>query len=63
MCNSEEDQLKLTTNFILFNTTLKNALKTKNWDTFARFYNGPAYKQNNYHIKLQQAYNKIKMGS
>lgn len=60
MCASEEDQLELTTNFILNNTTLKNALISKNWKRFAYYYNGPGYASNSYDKKLEQAYNKFK---
>lgn len=33
-------------------TGLSNSLKTQDWHEFARLYNGPGYKKNNYHIKL-----------
>ena len=56
MCRSEEDQLILATNFIINNNTLRQALIRKDWVTFARYYNGPAYAKNNYHTKLQNAY-------
>ncbi len=36
----------------------ENALKNKDWGTFARLYNGPAYAQNKYDIKLAEAYQK-----
>lgn len=35
-----------------------NALKNKDWATFASLYNGPAYAQNKYDIKLAEAYKK-----
>lgn len=35
---------------------LVNALKNKDWHKFARGYNGPGYLDNNYHIKLDNAY-------
>lgn len=35
-------------------------LRTKNWSKIAYLYNGSSYAQNNYHIKLQQSYNKYK---
>lgn len=35
---------------------LINALKQRDWHTFARGYNGPGYMENNYHIKLENAY-------
>lgn len=33
-------------------------LKNKDWDKFAYYYNGSGYKQNNYDLKLQNAYKK-----
>lgn len=35
---------------------LKGYLKTRDWEGFARAYNGPGYKKNNYHKKLKRAY-------
>ena len=32
------------------------ALQKKDWPTFARLYNGPAYAQNRYDDKLSKAY-------
>lgn len=32
------------------------ALKNKDWSEFAKGYNGPAFAQNGYHLKLEQAY-------
>ena len=60
MCTSEEEQLELTTNFIISNPNIKNALIAKNWKRFAYYYNGPSYAANAYDTKLQQAYNKLK---
>lgn len=36
---------------------LQNYLKNKNWTAFAKGYNGPGYKANNYDVKMQAAYN------
>lgn len=33
-------------------------LKAKDWAGFARRYNGPGYEQNNYHVKIEKAYDK-----
>ena len=60
MCKSEAMQIQLAANFIMNSVQLRNALINKQWSTFARYYNGPNYKANNYHIKLQNAYNKYK---
>lgn len=35
---------------------LDRHLREQNWETFARLYNGAAYKKNNYHIKLANTY-------
>lgn len=35
------------------------ALQQKDWATFARLYNGPAYAQNKYDVKIAQAYQKL----
>ncbi len=35
-------------------------LQSKNWEAFAKAYNGPGYKQNNYDTKLASAYNRYK---
>ena len=37
---------------------LLDYLKTKDWQTFARAYNGPGYEANRYDLKLEQAYAK-----
>lgn len=56
MEHSEGSQLLALVRFIQKNTTLHKALKGKKWDEFARIYNGPLYKENNYDIKLARAY-------
>ena len=53
---SEYLQLKAFCNFIKSNTKMYNALKSKDWSTFAKLYNGPSYKQNKYDEKLKIAY-------
>jgi len=42
--------------------TLQNALINKNWEAAAHLYNGKDYRKYNYHIKLKEAYEKIKAG-
>ncbi|OGU56272.1 MAG: hypothetical protein A2V66_07225 [Ignavibacteria bacterium RBG_13_36_8] len=39
---------------------LVQSLIDKNWEAFARGYNGPGYEKNSYHIKMEEAYNKLK---
>ena len=35
---------------------LMKYIRSKNWEAFAKGYNGPSYKKNKYHIKLEEAY-------
>ena len=44
--------------FVSSSPKMMNALKSKDWATFARLYNGPAYAQNKYDIALAKAYGK-----
>ena len=57
MFQSEYNQIKAGLDYIK-NTGLMDEIKSKSWRAFARGYNGPRYAKNNYHIKLQTAYNK-----
>lgn len=57
MCLGEFVQLKLFVNFIQRINYIKY-LKTKDWVSFARHYNGPRYAENQYDVKLIKAYNK-----
>ena len=61
MYKSEGAQL---TAFVMFlkSTKLDIHLKSKNWTSFAKGYNGPAYAENKYDIRLQQAYNAFSAG-
>lgn len=38
---------------------LETALRTLNWREFARRYNGPGFEQNQYHIKLAEAFKRF----
>lgn len=53
---SEAFQLDAFARFIEADPALHKALKAKKWPDFARIYNGPAYKENNYDTKLARAY-------
>jgi len=53
---SEYYQLKGMLNFIKSNKKLYQALKDKDWATFARYYNGKYYKKFNYDTRLAAAY-------
>lgn len=53
---SEANQLDCFVRFIKSQKNLWVALRAKNWAAFARLYNGPAYKENQYDVKLADAY-------
>lgn len=55
---SELYQLQHMANFIANNNLLKH-VKSKDWASFAKGYNGPAYAKNKYDTKLQEAYNRF----
>lgn len=56
---SEYNQLKGMMNFIKYHPKMFAALKVMDWDTFARYYNGPAYKKFSYDTKLRNTYNSL----
>lgn len=64
MTQSEADQLEAFGHFITVNRfgkrRLIDCLKAHDWASFAAGYNGSGYKQNQYDIKLAQAYEKYK---
>jgi hypothetical protein len=53
---NEGHQLDGFVKFILADSRLLKALKKKDWATFARVYNGPAYAKNKYDQKMAEAY-------
>ncbi|MGN7786818.1 N-acetylmuramidase family protein [Niabella sp. 22666] len=55
--NSEADHLNMFVNFVISNN-LAGFIRAKNWSAFARGYNGPDYKKNNYDVKMAEAYKK-----
>jgi hypothetical protein len=57
MEKSEGEQLKAFINFVK-SQKLDGFLRTRNWASFAKGYNGPGYKKNQYDVKLTNAYNK-----
>lgn len=59
MKRSERDQLEMFMQFLISNRWDKY-LREKDWAGFASKYNGPAYKENQYDIKLERSYNKYK---
>ena len=56
---SEAAQLDAFCRFIEIDAALLKALKARKWADFARIYNGPAYKDNFYDIKLARAYDRF----
>jgi len=51
-----QGQMRAFINFISNKPSLKNALREKNWSSFAFYYNGKEYKKNNYDNKLSNNY-------
>ncbi len=58
MYRGEGDQLDAVISFIKAHGSMVAALRAKDWATFARLYNGPAYAKNKYDTKLAAAYAK-----
>lgn len=56
MCISEANQLNAFVKYIKADKKLHSALMSWNWPEFARIYNGPKYKENNYDTKLADAF-------
>lgn len=59
MAQSEARQLEAFVGFILADANLLKALKARKWADFARLYNGPAYRDNAYDVKLARAYERF----
>lgn len=55
---NEAKQLQTFVKFIQNDSALLKALRSQDWDDFARRYNGPAYAENLYDVKLARAYGK-----
>lgn len=56
MSKNEGAQLDALVKFIQADKKLHQAMKSKQWATFARIYNGPAYKDNLYDVKLARSF-------
>jgi hypothetical protein len=56
MQTSEAEQLEAFVRFIKADAELHKALKGRKWADFAKRYNGPAYKDNLYDVKLARAF-------
>lgn len=63
MYSSEGEQLKAFVNFCknykVKGVSLQTYLQRKDWESFAKFYNGSGYKLNQYDTKLKNAYAKF----
>lgn len=57
MYKNEGEHLKAFAGFIKANK-LEKYLQAKDWAKFAKAYNGPAYAQNKYDVKMREAYEK-----
>lgn len=57
--NSEGGQLEMFVRFIEADPSLHKALQGRKWAQFARGYNGPAYAENLYDVKLARAYERF----
>ena len=55
----EQEQLNSFCRFVK-STGLDDELRSKNWAAFAQGYNGTAFRENKYDVKLATAYNKFK---
>lgn len=62
MRQGEDAQLAAMAGFLVTNG-LVDALSRRDWATFAAGYNGPAYAQNQYDVKLAQQYQRFAGGS
>jgi hypothetical protein len=58
---SEAKHLDMFVKFILANPRIHASLKALDWESFARGYNGPAYKRNRYDTRLMEEYAKALM--
>ena len=54
---SEKEHLKQFVNFVIYDKKLLSAIQQKKWANFAKGYNGPAYADNAYDVKMETAYN------
>lgn len=62
MVAGEDEQLMAMVRFMQSNG-LDLALRSRNWEKFARLYNGPSYAANKYDVKLEVQYARFSSGS
>jgi len=56
--NTIPGQVYAFVNHVSHTLSLLNAIRTKNWSSFARYYNGSDYKKNNYDVHLSKNYDR-----
>ena len=56
---SETRQLEIFVTVVLANAGWLKAFQAKDWTAFARGYNGPKYKENDYDTKMKDAYDRL----
>ena len=59
MYRSVDDHLRAFVQFIRHDARLVDAIRSKDWRTFARIYNGPAFESHNYDGRLAEAFAKL----
>lgn len=59
MYREVDDHLRAFVLFIRANDKLVDAIRARNWESFARHYNGPAFKRNAYDTKMRAAYERL----
>jgi N-acetylmuramidase/Putative peptidoglycan binding domain len=62
MLRSEDEQLTAMGAFLANNKKLQSSLRSHDWATFARHYNGPNYETNKYDLRLNDQYQKFASG-
>lgn len=62
VANQQKGEINQLNDFIKYIQVnkLDDELRRKDWEAFARGYNGPSFAQNKYDIKLKAAYDKLK---
>lgn len=60
MCQDELQHLQAFAAFVMANPVMHKALRNRDWKTFAKTYNGPAYAANKYDTKLAAAHARFK---
>lgn len=58
----EAEHLRAFCCFVRSDAELRQALRDRDWSTFARLYNGPAFEKSNYHGRIAQAYQELALG-